>query len=188
MAGNRIPPDTKDWTWVLGTPCPECGFVAADVTIGQIGPAVRAGIPQWTVALMSPGARVRPDATTWSTLEYAAHVRDVFRLFAERLALMLREDHPTFDDWDQDAAAEAADYPSLDPMTVAVELEESGRAVAGLFDAVQPSQVSRTGLRSNGSEFTVLTFGQYFLHDVVHHVHDVVEGVRDVHDLDGADA
>ena len=31
----------------------------------------------------------------------------------------------------------------------------------------------RKGLRSNGSEFTVLTFAQYFLHDVVHHLHDV---------------
>lgn len=31
----------------------------------------------------------------------------------------------------------------------------------------------RRGLRSNGSEFTVLTLAQYFLHDVVHHLHDV---------------
>ena len=173
MAGNRIPPDTKDWTWVLGAPCPECGFVSAEVTNDQIGAVVRAGIPQWTVALMSPDARVRPDATTWSTLEYAAHVRDVYRVFAQRVELMLREDNPMFDDWDQDATAEESDYGSMDPMTVAVELEEAGRAVAHLFDAVLPSQVDRTGLRSNGSAFTVRTIGQYFLHDVVHHLHDV---------------
>lgn len=24
-----VDPDTKDWTWVLGRPCPECGFDAA---------------------------------------------------------------------------------------------------------------------------------------------------------------
>ena len=23
-----ITPDTKDWTWVLERPCPECGFEA----------------------------------------------------------------------------------------------------------------------------------------------------------------
>ncbi|WP_098455959.1 DinB family protein [Sanguibacter antarcticus] len=173
MVGESIPPDTKDWTWVLTAPCPECGFVATEISIGQIGPEVRAGIPRWTAALMRPDARVRPDATTWSTLEYAAHVRDVFRLFAERLDLMLREDDPTFDDWDQDAAAEQARYASLNPMTVAVELEEAGRAVAERFDQVMPSQLARTGLRSNGSVFTVLTFGRYFLHDVVHHLHDI---------------
>ena len=31
----------------------------------------------------------------------------------------------------------------------------------------------RRGIRSNGSEFTILTLAQYFLHDVVHHLHDV---------------
>jgi hypothetical protein len=29
------------------------------------------------------------------------------------------------------------------------------------------------GLRSDGSEFTVLTLGQYALHDLVHHLWDV---------------
>ena len=32
---------------------------------------------------------------------------------------------------------------------------------------------TRTGLRSDGSEFTVLTLGQYFLHDLAHHLVDV---------------
>ena len=24
--GTPVPPDTKDWTWVLERPCPDCGF------------------------------------------------------------------------------------------------------------------------------------------------------------------
>lgn len=35
----------------------------------------------------------------------------------------------------------------------------------------------RTGLRSDGAQFTVLTLGQYLVHDPVHHVWDVT-GVR----------
>ena len=31
----------------------------------------------------------------------------------------------------------------------------------------------RPGRRSNGSVFTVETLGRYFLHDVLHHLHDV---------------
>ena len=44
----------------------------------------------------------RPDENTWSVLEYACHVRDVFTLFDHRLGLMLTEDDARFEDWDQD--------------------------------------------------------------------------------------
>lgn len=27
LAADQIVPDTKDWTWVLERPCPECGVV-----------------------------------------------------------------------------------------------------------------------------------------------------------------
>jgi hypothetical protein len=38
---------------------------------------------------------------------------------------------------------------------------------------VGDGQWDRRGLRSNGSQFTVLTLGQYFLHDLAHHLVDV---------------
>ena len=31
-----IDPDTKDWTWVLDRPCPECGFDPARVTADRL--------------------------------------------------------------------------------------------------------------------------------------------------------
>ena len=49
--------------------------------------------------------RARPDPSRWTTLEYAAHVRDVLRLYRTRLALMVDEDDPLFANWDQDATA-----------------------------------------------------------------------------------
>jgi hypothetical protein len=39
--------------------------------------------------------------------------------------------------------------------------------------SLTPDQYSRRGFRSDGAEFTVLTFIQYFLHDVIHHLWDV---------------
>ena len=33
-----VPADTKDWTWVMERPCPECGFVAAEVTPDRLPP------------------------------------------------------------------------------------------------------------------------------------------------------
>ena len=174
MTTNLTPePDTKDWTWVLAKACPECGFTAADVEGSAIGQTVRELAPRWVGALGREDARDRPAPTTWSTLEYGAHVRDVLRVFDGRLELLLTQDDPPFENWDQDATALADRYDLQDPAVVATDLAAAATVVAARFDSVQPDQWGRAGTRSNGSQFTVLTLGQYFLHDVVHHLHDV---------------
>jgi len=168
-----IEPDSKDWTWVLVEPCPECGLVSADVDPVDVAPRVLADLPRWDAVLARVEARVRPTPTTWSPLEYACHVRDVFIVFDERVRLMLDEDDPAFANWDQDRAAIADDYASQLPSEVATQLTAAGRAIASSFAAVPPGAWARTGKRSDGSIFTVATLAQYFLHDVVHHLHDV---------------
>ena len=35
-SSDVIVPDDKDWTWVLETPCPECGFVATTVAVEDV--------------------------------------------------------------------------------------------------------------------------------------------------------
>ncbi|WP_028045634.1 DinB family protein [Cellulomonas sp. URHE0023] len=174
MTTNAIPePDTKDWTWVLAQQCPECGFTAAAIEGPAIGGTVRELAPRWAAALARPDARERPAPTTWSTLEYGAHVRDVLRIFGGRLELLLTEDDPLFENWDQDATALADRYDLQDPAVVSAELTAAADVLAARFDSVAPDQWERAGTRSNGSQFTVLTLGQYFLHDVVHHTYDV---------------
>jgi len=170
---DPIVPDEKDWTWVLQERCDECGFTASDVEPAQIGATVRDLAPRYVSALHRADARERPAPTTWSPLEYGAHVRDVFRLFGERLDLMLEHDDPLFANWDQDATAREDRYDLQDPTVVADELVVAADATADRFDAVTGDAWDRTGRRSNGSVFTVRTLGQYFLHDVVHHLHDV---------------
>lgn len=166
-------PDTKDWTWVLDRPCPECGFDPAVIAPGEVGAQIRATTPAFEAALAMPGATQRAVADRWSALEYACHVRDVHRIFADRVDLMLTTDDPQFENWDQDATAVADAYHVQDPRAVAAALAEAAEAVAGLYDQVEPDQWPRTGRRSNGSEFTVATIALYHLHDVVHHVADL---------------
>lgn len=168
-----IPPDTKDWTWVLAEECPECGLVAGEVPPEDIGARVRADLPRWRAALAKPDAGVRPSDAIWSATEYACHVRDVFGLFAERLNLMLTEDDPQFANWGQDATAIEDDYAGQQASIVSAELVAAGNKTAAAFDAVAADAWHRTGRRSNGSVFTTATLGQYFLHDIVHHLHDV---------------
>jgi len=168
-----ITPDDKDWTWTLRERCPDCGFTAAEVAAPEVAGLVRAFTDPWPRVLNRPDAAHRPAPSTWSPLEYACHVRDVCRLFEKRLDLMLTHEAPTFDNWDQDATAVAERYAEQDPATVAGELTTSATVFAQAYAQVPGDGWGRTGIRSNGSEFTVLTLGQYGLHDLRHHLWDV---------------
>jgi len=168
-----IEPDTKDWTWVLERPCPECGFDAPGLARERVPDAIRDNATLWEVVLGTDDAAVRPAPHLWSPLEYACHVRDVNRIFDERARLMLAEDGPAFAAWDQDAAAVEQDYGSHDAAKVAEEVVAAAEAVAATYESVPDDAWQRTGTRSNGDEFTVDTLARYHLHDLVHHAHDV---------------
>jgi hypothetical protein len=168
-----IEPDTKDWTWTLQRPCPECGFEASAVAAQDISRLTLESTAPWAAVLGRPDAADRPGPGVWSPLEYACHVRDVCRVFDGRVNLMLDEESPRFANWDQDETAVAERYGEQDPGAVASDLSAAAQVVADSFARVEGEEWSRTGLRSDGSEFTVLTLGQYFLHDLAHHLVDV---------------
>jgi hypothetical protein len=168
-----ITPDDKDWTWVLEKRCPECGYDACAMSVGELARVTRSTVTAWQEVLGRPGVRLRPAPTVWSPLEYACHVRDVYRLFGDRVRLMLEHDDPAFANWDQDATAVAERYAEQDPATVFEELTEAGEELAGVFSGVRGNSWLRPGRRSDGSRFTVESLGRYFLHDVLHHLHDV---------------
>jgi hypothetical protein len=172
-----IEPDTKDWTWVLQRPCPECGLDTRDIDRDQIGAMVRANAASWQSLLTGPGdARRRPSPAKWSALEYACHVRDVLRLYEERLTLMLTQDAPRFANWDQDVTAVEDDYAAQDPAVVAGQLTAAAGIIAAHFGTVAGDQWQRTGSRSDGAHFTIESFARYFVHDPIHHLHDVTGG------------
>jgi hypothetical protein len=171
-----IEPDTKDWTWVLGSPCPECGFDAATVQPADVAGHILRDAAAWPNRLARPEVTARPRPGMWSVLEYGCHVRDVHRIFDRRVRLMLTEDAPRFPNWDQDETAVADAYPAQLPATVAAELVTAAETVAATYAAVPSDAWSRRGLRSNGSEFTVASIAVYHLHDIVHHAWDVDPG------------
>jgi hypothetical protein len=173
-----IIPDTKNWTWVLERPCPECGLDVSSLTFDDVPPRIRENVTGWDAALRRDDVRVRPNESTWSTLEYAAHVRDAFGIFGARLALMLEDDDPAFANWDQDGTAVAERYNEQDPATVGTELADAGEALAAAFEAVPVEALGRTGRRSDGSAFTVESLALYFIHDPVHHLWDVSHAAR----------
>jgi hypothetical protein len=180
-----IEPDTKDWTWVVDRPCPDCGFDPDSVDRGKLPDLIHENVREWYALLLDADFAVRPAPHVWSRLEYACHVRDVHRIFAERVQLMLDQDDPEFDNWDQDATAADEEYGLQDPAEVGTELVERAAEAAGVYASVTDDSWQRTGRRKaghsadsddeqgSGSEFTVESIGRYHLHDVVHHLWDV---------------
>jgi hypothetical protein len=168
-----IVPDSKDWTWVLERACPECGFDSRAVTGRDVPALLRVNARAWSALLARDGVRTRPNPGTWSTLEYACHVRDVFRVYLYRLGLMRTEDDPSYPNWDQDETAVHGRYGEQDPAVVRTELAAAAEELAAAFDAVPADEWQRTGNRSDGARFTIETFARYFIHDPVHHLHDV---------------
>ena len=167
------PPDGKDWTWVLDRPCPDCGFDAGAVSPSDFGRLTRENVATLLARIEAPDAAARPAPEVWSPLEYACHVRDVCRVFGARLGLMRGTDDPLFANWDQDETALAERYWEQPADIVRVELAEEGERFAADLDTVRAEELNRPGRRSNGSVFTVDSLARYFLHDLVHHVHDV---------------
>jgi DinB superfamily len=180
VAVVEIPPDTKDWTWVLHRQCPECGLDTRDVHRDDVAAMLRDNAADWMDVLERPNVRDRPSPIVWSPLEYACHVRDACRVYNGRLRLMLTQDDPLFENWDQDATAVADQYGEQAPGAVAVELLSAAHALADHFDAVVGDEWDRTGTRSDGAQFTVESLGRYFVHDVAHHIYDVTSRRYDI--------
>lgn len=166
-----IEPDTKDWTVVVSEGCAECGYELP--APGEIAPRILDTIAFWPAAMAQSGVRERPAPSTWSPLEYACHVRDVCVVFVERAESMKSQDGVRFLNWDQDEAAVFGRYWEQDPATVAEAYEDAAARVAQAFASASPAHWKHTGLRSNGSAFTLATLGSYLLHDLEHHIHDV---------------
>lgn len=170
---SEIVPDEKDWTWTLERACPDCGFDASGVGRDDVAGLVTAYTQPWEGVLARPDVATRPDPATWSPLEYACHVRDVCDLFAARVQLMLDEDGARFANWDQDVTAVQSRYAEQSPSAVAAEIPVAAARLSEAYAGLSGPQWDRRGLRSNGSEFTVLSLGRYALHDLAHHLWDV---------------
>ncbi len=153
-----IVPDDKDWTWVVERACPECRFDASAVPATTVADGLRENAAAWRDLLDHPAAGQRPADDRWSALEYACHVRDVYALYDVRLALMLDEDDPTFQNWDQDATAEAERYGEQDPATVLADpailiLDEATSSVDTRTEVLIQHAMAR--LRSQRTSFVI---------------------------------
>lgn len=188
MADQQPKHESKNWTWVLDRTCDECHYVASDFDRDELGAKLRTNAAAWRTTLgrgsiVSERPPVPPGGDViWSALEYGAHTRDVYEIFADRVKLMLKKSNPTFKDWDQNKAAVKGKYGQQDPGRVAYALATNAGKVADIYDRLSSDDWERPGMRSDGEAFTVETLGRYILHDLVHHLADAERGFEAIYE------
>jgi len=169
---------TGDEAWlavVAGSTCSGCGFTPADANrAGLAGRIVDEG-HQLGAALTAADddqVRTRPDAETWSPLEYGAHVRDTLAVFTERIVRTRREDDPKLGWWDHEAALANSYANELEADAVADDISRNASHLTTALSDMTDADWDRPATRGS-DPFTVDLLARYLLHEVRHHRVDV---------------
>ena len=169
-------------------PCEECGFNFEAVSPADGIAALRALPRRYRAPLTRflPGedgeavVRQRPDETTWSALEYAAHMRDVIMLWGWALNAVLKDDRPTIPPPSQSELDDvSSNYATLDPATVADELAANAERMAAKADGVDEGGWTRAG-DFGGDDITALDILRKVNHEGHHHLLDIGRVLRAV--------
>jgi hypothetical protein len=162
--------------------CDECGFVYDELPVADVPRALRSFGERYGALLRSADEaelRTRPQPETWSPLEYACHVRDVFEVQRQRLARALEEDCPTFVPMGREERVTALAYNEQPPTEVADALAGRAEELADAVAALDEAQLARTGVYGwpVEAERTMAWVGRHTVHEGEHHLDDIRRGL-----------
>jgi hypothetical protein len=157
--------------------CDECGYVfdvdAADLP-GRL--TAVAGVLGDRLTGATPSALTRrPAAGSWSALELACHVRDVFLVQRERIVSTLVEDRPSFPVMHREERVALERYAEQPPAAVAADLGVAARLLAGVLTGRSAAELERLCVYNYPvpTERSLVWIGRNALHEGEHHLVDV---------------
>lgn len=177
---NRTVNPVPNPSTVLQGNCAECGFEAAVIVPESAAETVRGLGGSYRNKLIHPAIddsilRHRQEPTTWSALEYAAHVRDVIALWGWALHRTLTEDQPQLPRPDPglpDRAAAETSYNDQDPVTVVAELAANAERMAKKVATIASDQWQRSAIFGE-LYVTSLDIVRKVAHEGHHHLLDI---------------
>ena len=160
--------------------CPDCGLDYDTVSPQDAAVAVRSFPRRYRALLVTPGSQDGPDAvfrrrphpSTWSALEYTAHVADRLDHLGPAILRITRENAPAIEFFDNEARAEAQAYNALERTEVLGWLDLACAELASVLDDVRPDDWARTAV-VGGAERDALTLARDGVHEGAHHLRDV---------------
>lgn len=116
--------------------------------------------------------RRRPHPSTWSALEYTAHVADRLDHLGPAILQVVRQNTPTIAGFDNEERAVSKAYNGLDRVEVLGWLDMACDELASVIGDVRPDDWTRTGLVA-GVERDALAMARDGVHEGAHHLRDV---------------
>jgi DinB superfamily len=158
--------------------CEECGFAYNTVARGEVPDGLRALATRYDAVLAETDdetLRSHPMPETWSPLEYACHLRDVFKVQRERALLALAEHQPSFASMRREERVVEERYNDQQPAVVAREISEAAEAFAQALEALDDDSWQRTGVYNwpTTQVRTVEWIGRHTIHEGEHHLQDI---------------
>jgi hypothetical protein len=141
---------------------------------------VRSFPRRYRALLVTPGAQDGPDAvfrrrphpSTWSALEYTAHVADRLDHLGPAIRQITMENSPAIASFDNEERVKAHAYNALERSEVLGWLELACGELASVLDDVRADDWTRTGVVA-GTEKDALTLARDGVHEGAHHLRDV---------------
>jgi hypothetical protein len=170
----------EGWQWARAQtePCPQCGENAAAIDRKQLGPALLNAAEAWRSFLVDADEthlRTIPALGVFSPIQYGAHVRDIQRVYGDRIILMLEEENPVFPQFNPDEESWLA-FNQIEVEVLAEQICQEAQRLADILAELKPDDWSRTMVRDGGSDgvyaFTVAGLASYAVHESRHHLRD----------------
>ena len=119
--------------------------------------------------------RAIPEPGVNSPIQYAAHVRDILRVYGERMVLAVEKDNPTVPIFNPPQEVWEA-YNRLDAEELASDIEAQAGRLDRIVDGVDESGWSRIVVNDRGQygvyTFTVAGLARNAVHEAHHHLLD----------------
>jgi MOSC domain-containing protein YiiM len=153
--------------------CVECGFDVGRWTDQDVRTTIGVARPLWdgyVIDLREDLVARRPDADTWSIVEYADHTRDA--LFGNHFLLDSAVSAPGIDLGAAPTRPMAADVPPLDLARVLDGLDRVARALSRRLGELDDAELDAVA-RLDGKDHDGRQMARHAAHELIHHLHDV---------------
>jgi DinB superfamily len=170
----------EGWQWprIQQEPCPQCGFDPASLppeTLGGLAVELGGKWGEFLVGTDDGYLRAIPEPGVNSPIQYAAHVRDILRVYGERMVLAVEADNPTVPIFNPPQEVWKA-YNRLGAEELASDIAAQAGRLDQIVDGMDGSAWSRIVINDRGQygvyTFTVAGLARNAVHEAHHHLLD----------------
>jgi hypothetical protein len=167
---------TEGWEWkqIQFAPCPQCGQDPAHFAREEFSAVAIDTAGSWAVFLVHTDddwLRASPAPEVWSPIQYGLHVRDMLRVFGDRVVRAVDEDNPEVS-WFDPGPEGRRQYNLIEAHIVASAIGEQAERLSEILSGLTDGDWDRTVMRDGVDRFTVTGLACFAVHEAHHHLLD----------------